>query len=1252
MEEDSSYTYAYSNSYQYGGGAGPFLDLKIGVGIPIPFTGIEIGAGTHIEASAVAGRDNADNNALITTFSTTELFSTSSSDAIIGAPGDVFVGGSFNMIYALTDVIEYDAGSCSIIADTTLAWGANDLATTYIYTEQHIRGTLLPQLHLLQSFTTGDSVDLFQGYIDVWDQVLANNEANKLAADQIENISFSAGASYESSTTTATDTSYGIEYDIYLEVDLSIAAVVGAGDFNETEFGVKSKFKWNTGYADNTNIVQSKTIGYHLEDDDAGDFFSIDVKKDKVYGTPVFTLAAGTTSCPYEPGSQPRDEPSITLDSYIASNVPANDQAVFVANLGNLSQSGETREYAIRSLNQSNLDGAIIKLGGQLISGGAINYTIPAGQQIPALLTVERGPLASTYEDLQVFMYVPCEAVGSASSSWNIRQSDTITFSAFFQSECSDVELYQPDNNWVANASNNDNIYIVYTGYNMNDPNLVDIRFQYRRSGQGWETAGIVPGAQLTQQYYNYNFDISGIPDGNYEFRALANCGAQIGTNYSPVKSGIIDRSSISLFGVPTPADGVLNVDEAISVTFNEPIDCDLIYDPVQITLVRTDTGADIPITFSCNGNTILIETNPTSLLNSLENINLTATVSNLSDFNGNELGDPVVWSFGVNRGQVYWDPSNVVATSVVNQTANFSSELRNVSASAQNYTLTQIPAWLTTTQTSGSVPNGGVIPIDFEISASLDLGIYEDTVKVTINGQEQYLFVYLEVNSLAPDWTVNPADFQYSLSMTGQFSISDLDAPLSTDTRDIIAAFVDGECRGVANIAYVPNLNVYSAFMTVYSNMPFGEDLGFRFWDAYPGTEYQAEETLAFIADQSVGQALSPYILHPGGVFQTINFSPGWNWFSLNVLADDMTVDSVLSTVIANNGDVVKTQNGGSQYSDTTGWWGTLTEFDNDHSYQILVSEASSLRFLGEPLPDDYEVQVAAGWNWLGYPRLGINPVGEMLESYAATQSDLIKSDLEFANYDSGSGDWIGSMAALKPGRGYKLKTVNPGGIQFIGGAPPTPPLEDCEQFQLFENNMTVTAKLTNNGIDVFDSHFIVSASINDSCRAWAQPEFIPELNAYRMLLTLPGYLTNTGAAISFEVEDLDNGNIYIPEYTPVSFNSNDVVGDLESAFVLNLNTVGIEETLNLQGHWLGQNVPNPFNDQTLIPYSIGKSTNVQLEVYDMIGNRVMQLVSQSQAAGTYQVSFNRDVLSGGMYMYVLSTDQGRQTKRMILTD
>lgn len=1240
MSEDSTYTYSYSNAIQLGGGAGAYWDIKIGAGVPIPFTGIEIGAGVHIQGEAIAGRDNADVNSVVTTWSVNQQFSTSGNDDVIGDDGDVFVGASYNMIYALTDVIEYDPSTCDVVQDLSLAWGANDLATTYIYTESHIRNTLLPQLHLLQSLVEGDSVELMQTYIDVWEQVLEKNEQNKEQAEQVQNISFSAGAPYESSTTETNETSMEIDYEIYIEAETFAAVVVGAGNFNETELGVKAKFRWSTKTTENTTINNSKTIGFHLEDDDAGDFFSVDVKKDKVYGTPVFELVAGTTSCPFEEGSQPRDEPQITLDSYVANNVPSSEEAVFVANLGNLSQSGETRDYAIRSINSSNLDGAIIKLGGQVITTTPVIYTIPALQSIPVLITVERGPLANTYEDLQVVMYPPCDA----------NLADTVTFSVNFQSECSNVELYLPDNNWVANASSDDNLYVVFTGYNMNDPNLVDVRLQYRRTGQGWQTATMIPASQLTQQYYNYNFDISGIPDGNYELRAVANCGAQIGQNYSSVKSGIIDRSSITLFGMPTPADGVLNLDEVISVTFNEDIDCDLLYDPVDITLVRNDNGDTIPVTFNCSGNMILIETNPTTLLDQLENVMLTATVSDLSDFNGNELQNPVVWTFSVNRGQVYWDPSNVVASSVVNETGNFTSELRNVSNAVQNFVLTDVPSWLVPGTTSGSVPTGGVVPVSFTISNSLDLGIYEDTVVAQINGQDQFLFVHVEVNAPAPDWSVNPADFQYSMSITGQFSISELDAPLSSDIRDMIAAFVDGECRGVSHIAYVPNLNVYSAFMTVYGHQPFGEELEFRFWDAYPGTEYEAVETLDFISDQAVGQPLSPFILHPGGVYQSIAFDAGWNWFSLNVTAQNMSVDNILASITATDGDVVKTQDAYAQYNTASGWEGTLTEFSNDRSYQLSLATASTLRILGVPLPEEHEVPIVSGWNWVGYPRLGINPLAPMLDSYAATDGDVIKSESEFATYDSGAADWFGNLAALKPGRGYKLKATNPGMVDYRGAAAPLDD-EDCEHFQLFENNMTVTAKLTNNGVDIFDSHFIVTAVLNDSCRAWAQPEFIPELNAYRIFLTVPGFAANTGQSLTFEVEDIDNGSIFNPEYTPVTFSADGVTGDLGQAFVLNINTVGIEENLNIAGQWLGQNQPNPFDGQTLIPYSLGEQTHVNLEVFDIVGNRVMTLVNGMQAAGNHNVSFNSDQLADGMYLYVLTTPKGRQTKRMVVS-
>ena len=60
--------------------------------------------------------------------------------------------------------------------------------------------------------------------------------------------------------------------------------------------------------------------------------------------------------------------------------------------------------------------------------------------------------------------------------------------------------------------------------------------------------------------------------------------------------------------------------------------------------------------------------------------------------------------------------------------------------------------------------------------------------------------------------------------------------------------------------------------------------------WDAQPGVQYLAKERLLFVADGSIGQVLSPYILHPEGVLQTKAFKAGWNWFSLNVRSQDMS--------------------------------------------------------------------------------------------------------------------------------------------------------------------------------------------------------------------------------------------------------------------------------------------------------------------------------------------------------------------------
>jgi photosystem II stability/assembly factor-like uncharacterized protein len=81
-----------------------------------------------------------------------------------------------------------------------------------------------------------------------------------------------------------------------------------------------------------------------------------------------------------------------------------------------------------------------------------------------------------------------------------------------------------------------------------------------------------------------------------------------------------------------------------------------------------------------------------------------------------------------------------------------------------------------------------------------------------------------------------------------------------------------------------------------------------------------------------------------------------------------------------------------------------------------------------------------------------------------------------------------------------------------------------------------------------------------------------------------------------------------------------------------------------------LSQNFPNPFNPSTRITYSLPKSGNVVLKVYNELGKEVNTLVSAFKNAGTYEVTFNAEALTSGIYFYSLKADGFASTKKMLL--
>jgi hypothetical protein len=81
-----------------------------------------------------------------------------------------------------------------------------------------------------------------------------------------------------------------------------------------------------------------------------------------------------------------------------------------------------------------------------------------------------------------------------------------------------------------------------------------------------------------------------------------------------------------------------------------------------------------------------------------------------------------------------------------------------------------------------------------------------------------------------------------------------------------------------------------------------------------------------------------------------------------------------------------------------------------------------------------------------------------------------------------------------------------------------------------------------------------------------------------------------------------------------------------------------------------LSQNYPNPFNPSTIIRYELPKNELVTMTIYNLLGQKVAELINEKQNAGTHEVNFNANRLSSGVYFYSITAGTFTSTKKMLL--
>jgi len=162
-----------------------------------------------------------------------------------------------------------------------------------------------------------------------------------------------------------------------------------------------------------------------------------------------------------------------------------------------------------------------------------------------------------------------------------------------------------------------------------------------------------------------------------------------------------------------------------------------------------------------------------------------------------------------------------------------------------------------------------------------------------------------------------------------------------------------------------------------------------------------------------------------------------------------------------------------------------------------------------------------------------------------------------------------------------------------------------------------------------------------------------------------LPPFSGHVGGRFKAGMLDL-NATVMIPagqnEIMAISYEGDGRLELVEAILVgtdgekLNVAINSIDKITTLPGKYeLEANIPNPFNPDTRISYSLPQAGQVSLEIFNIMGQKVATLVDEYQEAGRYTVTWDsrndegRQV-SSGIYLYRLKAGDFVQTRKMVL--
>lgn len=143
-------------------------------------------------------------------------------------------------------------------------------------------------------------------------------------------------------------------------------------------------------------------------------------------------------------------------------------------------------------------------------------------------------------------------------------------------------------------------------------------------------------------------------------------------------------------------------------------------------------------------------------------------------------------------------------------------------------------------------------------------------------------------------------------------------------------------------------------------------------------------------------------------------------------------------------------------------------------------------------------------------------------------------------------------------------------------------------------------------------------------------------------------------GDSSSVYYDPADSVNAVLARFPSKGGRRNDIgaYGGPGCVLLSGISVIGIKN-INMgkpEGFLLYQNYPNPFNPSTSIRYKVESTKHIRLDVFDILGKEIANLVNEKQGPGTYEINFSSKNYPSGIYVYKLTAEGYSDEKKMIL--